>query len=479
MASTSALELNTSQLGIIRGGANPPGTVEECNRLLQKNHETYHMFFREIAGMNHISHSLLTCLALGAGPQELRDRYEDEAAGQRPMPPVDNELVEKLDDAATFLRTMYVKAQYNTFLRFFERKIAEKGYKAVVQEYVFAGTEVAERMFTSMFDGLYHPLIHLGLGVEFQLPGIVAEALAQAAANDDSDLHKLFGMCEAQAAAYAANANANANAAPPSLLQLVHDIRASDEVRTAPRWSDLGLKLRNGIVARAGDAFARIAGKVRVAADEAELQRRTAEMISTVAYMCGEAQFAGRKTKIDFFWMHSVTSSIFMSVLARQGDWISLRDRARLLEFKMRTDLAWYACSASPPLVGTFIANYSSPESDGWAWEDVFGAVTKQHDDGHAAKFIRALKNGEQAAKEYENGPWADYFPMKGDMWLKLARMGHDTTKDMPIDLKWVRFVGYDEAWQRPDLMQGGKPQIPDVLSTVPVANGQLKEISV
>ncbi|KAI1810481.1 hypothetical protein GGS20DRAFT_589481 [Poronia punctata] len=445
---TSTLELTPKQLGLVRGGANPPGTVEECNRLLQKNHETYHMFFREMAGMNHISHSLLTCLALGAGPQELRDRYADEAAGQRPMPPVDQDLLEKLDDAKVFLQTMHVKVQYNTFLHFFERKIATAGYRAVVQEYVFAGTEVAERMFSSMFDGLYHPLIHLGLGVEFDLPGIVAEALAQAAANDDSDLYKLFGMCEAQAAK-----QDNGDEKPQSLLQLVDEIRATEEIRTAPRWSDMGLKLRNGVVGRAGDSFARVAGKVRVAVDEDELRRRTAEMISTVAYMCGEAQFEGRKTKIDFFWMHSVTSSIFMSVLGRQNDWISLKDRARLLEFKMRTDLAWYACSGSPALVGDFIVNYSSPQSDGWSWEDVFGAVTKEHDDGHAAKFIRALKNGEQVCREYEDGHWAEYFPTKGDMWLKLARIAHDTTKNMPIDLKWVRFIGYDEAWQRPDLM--------------------------
>jgi hypothetical protein len=409
------------------------------------------MFFREMAGMNHVSHSLLTCLALGADPQVLRDRYEDEAAGQRPMPPVDSELVEKLDDVEVFCRTMYVKAQYNTFLRFFERKIATSGWKAVVDEYVFARSKIAERMLASMFDGLYHPLIHLGLGVEFELPGIVAEALAQAAANDDSDLHKLFGMCEVEAAS-ATPLNDKAGQRPASMLELVHAIRASDEVRTAPRWSDLGLKLRNGLVGRAGDAFARIAGRVKVAADEEELARRTAEMISTVAYMCGEAQFAGRKTKIDFFWMHSVTSSIFMSVLMRQGEWIALEDRARLLEFKMRTDLAWYACSGSPPLDGTYTANYSSPESDGWAWEDVFSAVIKEHDDGHAAKFIRALKNGEQVTREFEQGPWADYFPMKGDMWLRLARMGHDTTKNMPIDLKWVRFTGYEEAWRRPDL---------------------------
>ncbi|KUI69022.1 Oxidoreductase AflY [Cytospora mali] len=447
----ATLQLSPTHLGFIRGHSNPPGSLEDCNRLLQKNHEVYHMFFREIAGMNHISHSLLTCFALGAGPKELQDRYDDEAAGQRPMPPVDNELLENLSDADIFYQTMHTKVQYNTFLHFFERRIAAHGWKAVVHEFIFSRTKVAERMFSSLFDGLYHPLIHLGLGIEFELPGLVAEALAQAAANDDSDLHRLFGMCEAESeAVYSTEVKENKRL--PSILELLDTIRSIDEIRTAPRWSDLGLKLRNGVVGRAGSAFARVAGRFKVAADEDELARRTAEMISTCAYMCGAAQFQGRKTKIDFFWMHAVTSSIFMSVLAQQGDWISLEDRVRLLERKVYTDFAWYVASGSVPLDAAYITEYSSPESDGWSWDDVFGAVVKEHDDGHAAKFIRALKNGEQVSARYEAGEWAEYFPTKGDMWLKLARMCHDTTKSMLIDLKWVRFTGYDEAWQRPDL---------------------------
>lgn len=437
------------------------------------------MFFREMAGMNHISHSLLTCLALGAGPTELQDRYDDEAAGQRPMPPVDAELLEKLGDPQVFLQSMHTKAQYNTFLRFFEQRIAahEGGWKGVVHEYIFSRTEVAERMLSSLFDGLYHPLIHLGLAIEFDLPGLIAEALAQAAANDNSDLHRLFQMCEAESTGQkengpATNGNvvqngtAGGSRPSPSMLQLLHEMRNDEHIRTAPRWSDLGLKLRNGVVGRAGEAFAKVAGRFRLPAattsggerGEEELERRTAEMISTCAYMCGAAQFEGRKTKIDFFWMHAVTSSIFMTVLAGQGSWISLEDRARLLEHKVYTDLAWYVCSGSVPLRGAYIDEYAEAdvETKSWGWGDVFGAVVKEHDDGHAAKFIRAIKNGQVVTAKYQgegaDDKGFDYFPLKGESWLKMARMGHGTTKSMPIDLKWVRFIGYDEAWQRPDL---------------------------
>ena len=85
-------------------------------------------------------------------------------------------------------------------------------------------------------------------------------------------------------------------------------------------------------------------------------------------------------------------------------------------------------------------------------WAELFDAVVKEHDDGHAVKFIRALKNGEDTAKEYGRGEWEAYFPMESDMWLRLARMCQDTTKNLPTDLKWVPFTGFEQPWKRPDL---------------------------
>jgi Questin oxidase-like len=146
-----------------------------------------------------------------------------------------------------------------------------------------------------------------------------------------------------------------------------------------------------------------------------------------------------------------VTSSLFFTVLIRQ-DWIKLEDRVRLVEWKARLDLAWYAVSGSAALDEKWVSDYSNAESDGMGWEDLFTAVNEEHDDGHAPKFIRALKNGEQECRKYEQGEWETYFPMKGDMWLKLARMCQDTTKNRPTDLKWVPFTGFDQPWKRPDL---------------------------
>ncbi|KAH6843306.1 hypothetical protein B0I37DRAFT_384165 [Chaetomium sp. MPI-CAGE-AT-0009] len=403
------------------------------------------MFFRDRAGHNHIAHNLLTILALGANPQDLRDRYDDGVPIQRPMPEVDHALLDKLADAETFHSAMGEVSRYHTFLEFFKREIAANGWQEVVQKYAFARTKVADTMLARLYEGAFHPIIHLGLGVEFQQPSIVAEALAQAASHDSSDIDKLLQNAEQEAAIIYPTAK------PKPLIQLIHEVRANETIRKAPQWSDFGNKMRDGVIGRAGEDMSALASQFRIRNDEKELKRRTAEMISTCAYFAGASQREGRKRKIDFFYMHDVTASIFVSVLARQ-DWISLEDRVRIVEWKARPDLAWYAVSGSAPLVGDSISAYSDPESDGLGWEELFRDVIKEHDDGHAPKFIRALKHGEDVAREFEEGEWEAYFPMKGDMWLKLARLCQDTTKGRPTDLKWIPFTGFEQPWKRPDL---------------------------
>ena len=308
----SPIRLSPSHLGICKGADTPPGSLEECDRLLQKNHEEYHMFFRDTAGHNHIVHSLLSILALGASPRQLRDRYDDGKAIQRAIPAIDHVLLKKLADAETLCDTIGQTNQYHTFLEFFKREIAAKGWKEAVQEYVLARSKLADTMLARMYEGAYHPIIHLGLGIEFQQAPIIAEALAQAAAHDSSNIGTLFHNAEREAEI------AYPTAKPKPMIQLIHEVRANETIRTAPRWSDFGNKMRDGVIGRACEEMQSLVAQFRIRNDETELARRTAEMISTCAYFAGAAQRRGRKRKIDFFYMHNVTSSIFFTVLIRQ-----------------------------------------------------------------------------------------------------------------------------------------------------------------
>ena len=107
--------------------------------------------------------------------------------------------------------------------------------------------------------------------------------------------------------------------------------------------------MRDGVLGRAGKEIASLAAQFRVTPET--LERRTAEMISCCAYFAGAAQRPGKARKIDFFYMHDVTSSIFLSVFVKQP-WINVEDKVRLVEFKGRIDLVWYATCGAAELDG-------------------------------------------------------------------------------------------------------------------------------
>jgi len=75
--------------------------------------------------------------------------------------------------------------------------------------------------------GFLHPLIHLGFGIEFKQPAIIAEALAQAAVHDDWITPYLFNT-----------EKASTEQTIKTLLELLDEIRASPELSTAAHWSD-------------------------------------------------------------------------------------------------------------------------------------------------------------------------------------------------------------------------------------------------
>ena len=114
--------------------------------------------------------------------------------------------------------------------------------------------------------GFLHPIIHLGFGVEFQQPAIVAEALAQAAAHDNW-LTPFFIESEKTAKASGQQSK--------SLVELIDCIRADHKLSAAAHWDDDN-KIRDGILARAKDEMVKYASQWTV--NPEELEEKTAEM---------------------------------------------------------------------------------------------------------------------------------------------------------------------------------------------------------
>lgn len=118
--------------------------------------------------------------------------------------------------------------------------------------------------------GFLHPLIHLGFGVEFKQPAIIAEALAQAAVHDAWIAPYLFKAEKA----------ASGKPSSKSMVSLLDEIRTDEKLSTAAHWDD-GNKIRDGILKRAPDEMIKYASQWTV--DPDQLEEKTAEMTNAAS----------------------------------------------------------------------------------------------------------------------------------------------------------------------------------------------------
>lgn len=153
-------------------------------------------------------------------------------------------------------------------MEFFRAEIDRKGHAEVINEYCLKGDERADDMLVRLHAGFLHPMIHLGFGVEFKQPAIIAEALAQAAVHDS-----WIGpfMLDAEKAA------ASSGIEGKPMVELIDEVRADKKLSSAARWDDSN-KIRDGILVRAPSEMICIAAKWRVMPDA--IIERTAEMIN-------------------------------------------------------------------------------------------------------------------------------------------------------------------------------------------------------
>lgn len=141
--------------------------------------------------------------------------------------------------------------------------------------------------------------------------------------------------------------------------------------------------------------------------------------LTRLAYYTTTAQRPNKKVKIDFFYIHCVNSSIFLSTILKLP-YLDVRTKLRLLEWKGRLDLLMYVSRGSPDLQLDEVTKY--PVKDDW--RGIFSkSVNHPTDDGHLTKFVRALAHGQQVCEQFESrGPQA--MPISGRMWLQLGNMG-------------------------------------------------------
>ncbi|KAM3068892.1 hypothetical protein ACMFMG_004065 [Clarireedia jacksonii] len=433
MATPSKIHLTTEDTGVFKFKPQNKETAAKISELLQENHDKHHIFFNESGFHNHIAHHLLTLYALGAPADIIEKQYKKNASYQRAVVEAEDRAIVDMSSPENFEKYLGEGKYYHDYLLFFQQEMEKKGWQDVLKEYLFAGDARADNFLGRLYAGFLHPIIHLGFGVEFNQPAIIAEALAQTAVHDSWIVKYLLDAEKA--------AKQSSSSSSKTLPELLDEIRADEKLSTAAHWDD-GNKIRDGLLTRAPEEMLKYASQWTV--PEAELEAKTVQMINAVVYFTACAQNPPKQVKFDFYFLHSVNSSIFFPTF-NNLPFLTPAHKARLLEWKGRLDLALYASRRSPPLlleeVATYVPKYL--EAGDAEWKGIFARLCELEEDGHAAKLGRAVAFGETVSERYEKEDWAR---IKGFMWLKIGNMVVDSVED--TGEKWARSVGFSEAWE-------------------------------
>lgn len=406
-------------------------------------------------------HQVLTLYGLGAPPDVIEAHYKANTSYQMKPKPLREENVKAMSEPEGFKKFLG-KAKYtHDYIEFFHREIEAKGVEVVMQEYLFSRSEIAEEMLARLYGGMFiylgqipsthssigflHPLIHLGFGLEFKQPVIIAEALAETAVHDIW-LSPFFVGAEKLA---------KESRTSKTLSQLVEDVDSDEKLKASARWvcpavpfktlkltpqAD-GNKIRDGILKRAPQEMIHHASKYHVPLDQ--LSQKTAEMMDATVFYTAAAQHPPKAIKIDFFFMHCVNSSIFWPTFNALS-WLSDENKCRLLEWKARLDLVMYVSRGTPKLLKEEIEEYTAETGKDVSWSQLGERLYKiKNDDGHAVKLLRALGTAEQVCKGLEGGK------IQKEQWLGIGRMVVDSVEAVQGSNQspWARSVGFDKAW--------------------------------
>ncbi|OQE44091.1 hypothetical protein PENCOP_c002G06086 [Penicillium coprophilum] len=382
------------------------------SELLTKNHTLYKTRWK-LTLHNHLTHHLLAMWALGATPAEIQDMWDYNTPYQDDMNPgyPEASFNDGLHDPEIFEKCLGIDDCYPDFLKFFEEEITSKGMQEVVKEYLFKGDGRANDILGRMFADLVHPMIHLGCGIEFNQPSLVAEALAGACVHDNWPSSFLLPTEE--------YVRANPDVPSKSMLQILDSLQADSHISTGTREDDPFNKIPDGFLKRVTPTqLVPYLSQFQVKAEPADLKLKLSDMMHTSAYMLGAAQRPGKREAMDFVTLHAATLAAFLPAILAQ-DWLSNEDKARLLEATVRVDAVMYAGTACPPLYADRVVNYM-PQYPTHGWSELFHRANVYQDEGHAVKLLRAL----YALEPLELSP---DFPITKSDFLMIAHMGIDS----------------------------------------------------
>ncbi|KAL0067527.1 hypothetical protein AAF712_005518 [Marasmius tenuissimus] len=440
-------------------GASPaifPGVTlegtETLKSILCENHEKYHVFFNDLRLVNHLGHRALAVWALGAGKDVIQKTFDDDSKMQRPRgttpaPITRDNFNEHLGDPK----------YYDGYLMYFANLVcAGKTPGQLLEEYVFSpsmntpnGTGENPHMLARFLDGFYHSMIWTGYGIEFGLPGVVAEALAQCAVYTTKFAPVIPGCFSLANKSESESIHA---------FSVIDRFLKDSNVRIPPANArDFG----NGLKFVLENTTDPILSHVAAWSDfeDFEINRKMKEVVWTNTLMYASGGFKLRENEefnADFFGMHTVTSSLFLPtilpVLSPGSQKVLLRAYFAIsllvwtLRGKPALDIRTFFTTPVPALVPP-TTNGHDYGVDRNPWLDLINDSIV-HPDDHLVKIQRTLAHfdslyGSMKAGEFSPRTELDGAELvDGTLWLRAAVLTANRVEELEEKGYWDR-AGY------------------------------------
>ncbi|KAF8623277.1 hypothetical protein AX17_007483 [Amanita inopinata Kibby_2008] len=311
-----------------------PETTATLKKVLKDNHERWHIFFNDLGYHNHAAHRALAVWAMGGDGSLIEAGYKVDSDYLKPAYPSPSAITaENFNDHLTKFE------YYDAYLKFFIHEIGTLGMAAVLEKYIFSREynfdetlpdEKQPRMLNRFISGLLHPLIHVGYGFEFGLPGIAAEGFAQTALHKAMalrmitpsvfDKHSVQGG-DSASSALAKELDITAPSKPAVGNKGTHALTIVARLLKDPRLAEAKYFKEENFVFETEKKFGDIIQDYLEqwdadTSDPKEVERKYEELVWTVVVIYGIGGWEeGKDFNADFFFMHLVTSSLFLPSL--------------------------------------------------------------------------------------------------------------------------------------------------------------------
>ena len=389
-----------------------PETIATCSRLLEDNHQRFHIFFNEQAFHNHTTHHLLAALGFGASSETLEQIYERQKKIQKPALRIHKE--QEFDPEKCIGDDHF----YPDYVEFFKRELEEKYHgkiEDIIEDYVFN-----KNYLSLIFGGAFHSFIHLGYALEFQSKVMAIEGLAMAAIDRVSVETVLANV----------KYDSDGDKSGLDVIKLALEDKRFNEIIA---FHDEGFR---------PDKFLTNGGGSLIT-EYAQMWKCDVNDLRRIGVLANAAVIRPNKApRLNFFLMHATTSCLFLEIFIHALK--NKENQIKLLRAKFAVDLLYYAAYGRPKLNLDYLINgYQPSKEHSYAdsqnpWLPLIDKCLT-HPDEHVPKTIRALAYAER----FDPAEGNDKLP-----YLKIAQLVMDCL--FPAGEKDWEFesIGWNEYWQ-------------------------------